>query len=144
MAWRRPKGSAGEAGRGHRHSEVEIAGALLCVGAIHRPAPALSSALRRRSPPTSASALPALRLRSPLRCTGALARAVLALCAAIHLRSTLHCDGALFCGAPELYIGLRGRSMPAPALFPLLRSSPPSFAGGLPYTMPTLGHAKAA
>ena len=69
---------------------------------------------------------------------------MLALSAAIHWRSTLHCDGALFSGAPELYIGLRGRSMQAPALFPLFRSSPTFFAGALPYTVPALGHAKAA
>ena len=40
----------GSAEWGHRHSKLEIAGALLCAGAIHCPVPAISSALRRRSP----------------------------------------------------------------------------------------------
>ena len=71
---------------------------------------------------------PALFLRNAC----VLPRAVLALTPALRRCSTLHCDGALFCGVPALYIGLRGRSMQAPALFPALRSSFPSFAALFP------------
>ena len=120
---------------GHQHSEVEIARALLSVGPIHCPAPALSSALHQRSPHPA----PGLFLR--YACV--LPRTVLALSAAIHWGSTMHCDSAFCCGAPELNIELRGHSMQAPSIFLLLRSSPPSFAGALPYTMPTLGHTTA-
>ena len=45
------------------------------------------SSLRQRPPLHCGGALPALRLRSPPRCTGALVRAVLALSAALHWRS---------------------------------------------------------
>ena len=73
-----------------------------------------------------------------------LARAVLALSAALHWRSPPRYASARLCTATVLYIGLRMRSMQAPALFPSLRSSPPCFARALPYAMPALGHAKAA
>ena len=55
-----------------------------------------------------------------------------------------HYASARLCTATTLYIELRGRSMQAPALFPLLHGSSPSFAGALLYAMPALGHAKAA
>ena len=130
------KGAPGKRGGGQRHSEVEIAGALLCAGSILRPSPALS-------PPCS-GALPALRLRSPPRCTGVLARAVLALSAALHWRSPPRYATARLCTATALYIGLRRRSLQAPVLFPSLRSAPPFFAGALPYALPAIGHANAA
>ena len=94
-------------------------------------APALSSTLGWLSPLPFAGTLLTLRQRSSC--------AMPALSPALRQRSTLHCDGALFCRAPSLYIGLRGRFMQVPGLFPLLRSSSPSFAGALPYAMPALG-----
>ena len=94
--------------------------------------------------PLCAGALAILRLCSPPRCTATLARAVLALSAALHWRSPPRYASVRPCTATAHYIGLRGRSMQAPALFTTLRSSPPSFAGALPYAMPALGHAKAA
>ena len=113
-----------------------MAGALLCPGAIHRPAPALSSSLRRCSP----HSVPAHFLR--YACV--LPRTVLALSVALHWCSPPHYASVQPFTVMEHYIGLRGRSMQAPALFISLRSSPPSFAGALPYTMPALGRAKTA
>ena len=94
------------------HSEVEIAGVLLCVGAIHRPAPALSSALLRRSPHpapalflryacvlprTTPAPSPALWSRSPQQYTGARF--------ALRRRALLRRAGALHWASRALYAG---------------------------------------
>ena len=136
--------SAREARKRALASEIEIAGALHCAGAIHRPAPALSSSLCRCSPHpvpalflryacvlscTAPAPFPALCSRSPQHYTGALPRAMPAV------------DFAL---RTALYIGLRVRSLQAPALFFWLCSSPQSFHGAIPYAVPALGHAKGA
>ena len=84
----------GKGGGGHWHSEVEIAGALLCASAIHRPAPALSFALRRRSPHPA----PALFLR--YACV--LPRAAPAPSPALCSRSLQQYTGARLCTATTL------------------------------------------
>ena len=119
----------GKRGAGHRHSVVEIAGALLCAGAIHCPAPALAFALRRRSPhpapalflryacvlPRAAPApSPALCSRSPQQYIGALL--------ALRRRSLLRRAGALHWATRALYAGA-GAIPFASQLSPILRRS---------------------
>ena len=91
-------------------SEVEIDGALLRVGTIHRPAPALSSALCRRSPHPAPAFLqryacvpphavpapsPALCACSPQQYTGARLCTSTALSSAARRSFTLGYAGAL-------------------------------------------------
>ena len=124
----------GKHGGGQGHSEIEIAGALLCAAAIHRPAPALSFSLRRCSPhpapavflryacilPRSTPApLPALCARSPQHYTGALPRATPALDFALRRRFRLSYAGAL-CWRQRYSICFVALPRPSPALFPTL------------------------
>ena len=126
--------SEGERVVGHRHSEVEIAGALLCAGAIHRPAPALSSALRRRSPhpapalflryacvlPRAAPApSPALCSRSPQQYTGAQLCTATALSSPVRRSFTLGYAGAL-CRRRRFSLCFAALPRPSLALFPTL------------------------
>ena len=121
-------------GGGHRYSEVEIAGSLLCAGAIHRPAPALSSFLRRRSPhPVPALFLryacvlphvapapsPALCLLSPQQYTGAGPCTATALSSAVHRSFTLGYSGAL-CRRRRLSLFFSALPRPSLALFPTI------------------------
>ena len=127
-----------------------------CAGVARRGAPAQRERDRALcsapalSPP-STGALPALCLRSPPRCTRALARAILALSAALHCRSppryasTRPCTAtALSSAARRRYtLGYAGalcrcrhyslRFAAPPALFPTLcRHSSPYYPGELP------------